>query len=96
MNRCPEFVESGFVNWGFANSEFEVHHDQYVNFNPQSGSWIVRTLRYARYAVYSGRAVQGEQSLTKLATTPFVLSALRSKVHRSMDGVTTAEIRLMT
>jgi hypothetical protein len=44
----------------------------------------------------AARTTQGERSLTKLATTPFVLGALRGKVYRSMDGVATAGIRLMT
>ena len=35
------------------------------------------------------RATQGERPFTKLVTTPFVLSALRSKAYRSMSGVTT-------
>ena len=41
------------------------------------------------------RATQGERLFTKLETTPFVLSALRSKVYRSMSGVATAVSRLM-
>jgi hypothetical protein len=31
----------------------------------------------------------GANGLTKMETTPFVLSALRSKVYRSMSGVVT-------
>ena len=41
------------------------------------------------------RATQGERLLTKMVTTPFVLSALRSKVYRSMSGVATAVFRLI-
>ena len=37
---------------------------------------------------------QGERLLTKTVTTPFVLSALRSKVYRSMNGVATAVFRI--
>ena len=44
-------------------------------------------LRYARCAGYSGQ--------TATQTTPFVLSALRSKVYRSMSGVATAGFRFM-
>ena len=33
------------------------------------------------------RATQGERWLTKLERSPFVLSALRSKVYRSMNGL---------
>ena len=46
-----------------------------------------------------GCTTEGQQfsdayaSHTKLATTPFVLSALRSKVYRSMNGVATAVFR---
>ena len=40
------------------------------------------------------RATQGERPFTKLVTTPFVLSALRSKAYRSMSGVATEENRI--
>ena len=39
---------------------------------------------------------QGERPPTKLVTTPFVLSALRSKAYRSMSGVATAVSRFNT
>ena len=38
---------------------------------------------------------QGERLLTKTVTTPFVLSALRSKVYRSMSGVAAAVSRII-
>ena len=38
---------------------------------------------------------QGERLLTKTVTTPFVLSALRSKAYRSMNGVVTAVSRII-
>ena len=41
------------------------------------------------------RATQGERLLTQRVATPFVLSALRSKVYRSMSGVVTAVFRLI-
>ena len=37
---------------------------------------------------------QGERTPTKLETTPFVLSTLRSKVYRSMSGVATSVFRM--
>ena len=37
---------------------------------------------------------QGERLLTEMVTTPFVLSALRSKVYRSMSGVATVVFRI--
>ena len=46
------------------------------------------TLRYARCAGYSGRT-----DYHRIGTTPFVLSALRSKAYRSMSGVATAVFR---
>jgi len=40
-------------------------------------------------------ATQGERPITELVTALFVLSALRSKVYRSMSGVATAVFRLI-
>jgi len=49
---------------------------------------MVATLRYARYAGYSGRTATHQ-----VGDPPVVLSVLRSKVYRSMSGVATAVIR---
>ena len=50
--------------------------------------------RWQSFDTPAMRATQDERPFTKLETTPFVLSALRSKVYRSMSGVATAVFRL--
>ena len=51
--------------------------------------------RWQSFDTPAMRATQDERPFTKLETTPFVLSALRSKVYRSISGVATAVFRFI-
>ena len=54
----------------------------------QTGNEIILKTAVERYQPFetpAARATQGERTLTKLETAPFVLSALRSKAYRSLS-----------